>query len=76
MEQYDDVGDISNIMVKFLSTYRGGDWSLMTVLYGHSTAYVINKDKIGPTAAENPNLCYVARLDKALLIFMVRVYQN
>jgi hypothetical protein len=43
------------------------------MLYSKSLAYVVNKDSDNE---DNPNLCYVARLDNAILMFMVRVYQD
>lgn len=50
----------------------------MTTLYSRSLAYVVDNDSdsFTPGSQDNPNLCYIARLDTNFLMFMVRVYKD
>lgn len=49
----------------------------MGLTYARSLAYTVDK---GPSNAlaevDNPNLCYISRLDSSILMIMVRVYKK
>jgi hypothetical protein len=49
----------------------------LALTYARSLAYTIDKPLSNVLVeADNPNLCYISRLDSSILMIMVRVYKE
>uniref|UniRef100_A0AC34RG60 Uncharacterized protein n=1 Tax=Panagrolaimus sp. JU765 TaxID=591449 RepID=A0AC34RG60_9BILA len=70
LTEYHTTDTVSAALANFLTNYTTRDWSIFSINFTR------NRAEWTPSSNDNPNLCYIARLDINILVILARVYKE